>query len=289
MTTVNLAYPNASTLAWKHIKFPDGQQNIVLYVSGLIPLDHPIRIMSRMNNFMDLELIICAKKALDRLGYMNVSLFVPYFLGSRSDRLFENGSTSYLKDVLCPIINSLKFKEVECLDPHSQSLTDLLDNFSPYSNLRFVGRVLHHYLPKLSIDSKDLIVISPDAGAGKKIFDILRDLNFPGSHVEGSKHRNLSTGEIIGMNLHTLSFEGKPVLIIDDICDGGRTFIEIAKKAKELNAGPIFLAVTHGIFSNDAHLKLHKEGIQHIYSTNSYSDFPGTYSYLTIENVFHNG
>jgi ribose-phosphate pyrophosphokinase len=39
------------------------------------------------------------------------------------------------------------------------------------------------------------------------------------------------------------------IIIIDDICDGGRTFIELAKVIKEQTDKPIYLVVTHGIFS----------------------------------------
>jgi ribose-phosphate pyrophosphokinase len=42
---------------------------------------------------------------------------------------------------------------------------------------------------------------------------------------------------------------GKTVLIIDDICDGGKTFLELGKKLKELGAKSVLLHVTHGIFS----------------------------------------
>jgi ribose-phosphate pyrophosphokinase len=43
-------------------------------------------------------------------------------------------------------------------------------------------------------------------------------------------------------------------VICDDICDGGRTFIEIAKairdiRPKEIFNDKIYLCVTHGIFS----------------------------------------
>lgn len=44
----------------------------------------------------------------------------------------------------------------------------------------------------------------------------------------------------------------KPILVMDDICDGGATFISLAKeiKAHELyNDQELWLYVTHGIFS----------------------------------------
>jgi len=36
---------------------------------------------------------------------------------------------------------------------------------------------------------------------------------------------------------------------VDDICDGGGTFIGLAKALKQKNAGNLYLAVSHGIFS----------------------------------------
>jgi ribose-phosphate pyrophosphokinase len=63
----------------------------------------------------------------------------------------------------------------------------------------------------------------------------------------------------------------KDYIIIDDIIDGGQTFINIAKelKSKPLK-GKIYLIVTHGIFSKGfAELSQYFDGI---YCTNSYSD-----------------
>jgi phosphoribosylpyrophosphate synthetase len=56
--------------------------------------------------------------ALRNLGVRKINLYVPYFLGARSDRKFTEGGINYLKDVICPIINSQKFKSVTILDAH---------------------------------------------------------------------------------------------------------------------------------------------------------------------------
>ena len=50
---------------------------------------------------------------------------------------------------------------------------------------------------------------------------------------------------------------------IDDICDGGQTFISLAQSLKKQGAAEIFLYVTHGIFSKG--LDQLKTCIQHIY------------------------
>jgi ribose-phosphate pyrophosphokinase len=62
-------------------------------------------------------------------------------------------------------------------------------------------------------------------------------------------------------------------VIVDDICDGGRTFLEIAKtirSERNISILKIYLVVTHGIFSAGFdELKKHFDGI---YCTNSVSD-----------------
>jgi phosphoribosylpyrophosphate synthetase len=45
------------------------------------------------------------------------------------------------------------------------------------------------------------------------------------------------------------SIDKRDILIVDDICDGGATFIELAKIIKPMNPSSLTLFVTHGIFS----------------------------------------
>jgi len=74
-------------------------------------------------------------------------------------------------------------------------------------------------------------------------------------------------------------------VIIDDICDGGRTFVELAKVIKENQSdAKIYLIVTHGIFSagfNDLNKFFEK-----IFTTNSISDRVENGDVLNIINIF---
>lgn len=144
MKTLNLVYPEKSDITFKKQSFPDGQQNIVLdelefpFVNGV-----DIQIKSRLNNWMDLELISCAvaclrQEELKREVSVNIHLYTPYILGARSDRKFEDGGNNYLKDVICPVINSLGFKSVTCIDPHSDVLEACIRGFKKENNLQLV-------------------------------------------------------------------------------------------------------------------------------------------------------
>ena len=63
------------------------------------------------------------------------------------------------------------------------------------------------------------------------------------------RYRDTATGNIIRTDISVQDFKGANLMIVDDICDGGRTFIELAKVLRERNAGKIELFITHGIFS----------------------------------------
>jgi len=257
---LNLAHPEKSGIKYKISKFPDGQQTIDIdYIPTSI-----IEIRSRFNSFKDLELIICATQALRNMGATDISLYVPYFLGSRSDRKFQDGGVNYLKQVVCPIINSQNFEKVVVMDPHSDVLEACINNFHKRDNSNIVTEAI------LNCNIGDIALVSPDAGALKKIYDIAKMFNID-NVTTASKIRDIKTGNIIRTELPEIKLDGiESVIIVDDICDGGRTFVELAKEIRKQTHKPIYLVVTHGIFS--AGFGLLSEYFDKIYCTNSVSD-----------------
>lgn len=281
MKTLNLVDLEKSNIKYKISKFPDGQQQVSFNFNSENPcveqVFNKVQIKSRLNNFQDLELIICATKSLRNLGVKEIHLYTPYFLGSRSDRQFEEGSNNYLKDVICPIINSLGLESVTVLDPHSDVLEACLNGFKKVSNRSLID----YALSSLNIDTNKFVLISPDAGALKKIYKVADSIGYKGDIITCSKSRD-SDGKLSKtiVPLGTLKQdESRDYIIIDDICDGGATFINIAKEIKQqyskafTNKGAyfdpkIYLIVTHGIFSKGfEELEKYFDGI---YCTNSY-------------------
>jgi ribose-phosphate pyrophosphokinase len=192
---------------------------------------------------------------------------VPYFLGARSDRKFEAGTSNYLKTVICPIINAQKFSRVTVLDPHSDVLEACLDNYHKHNNHRLVKDAL------TAIDNKNdaqerICLVSPDAGAYKKIFDVAKEFGI-NRIITANKVRDIKTGNILRTEVPTLDqHEDLKYVIIDDICDGGRTFIELANAMKASRpTAKIYLIVTHGIFS--AGFDTLNQYFEGIYTTNS--------------------
>ena len=295
MKTLDLTNPEDSDIKYKISKFPDGQQSITLDLENTIfsSESQSVVIKSRLNSFLDLELIICANQALIELGIVNlvfklkeISLYVPYFLGARSDRKFLKGQSNYLKTVICPIINSQNFARVTVLDPHSDVLEACLNNFQKTSNVNFASTSIKDITGYERNDK--ITLISPDAGALKKIYDVAEAVECD-DVIVANKLRDLKTGRIIRTEVPGIDQEPgcKSFVIIDDICDGGRTFIEIAKAIRDIRQREIFndkiyLVVTHGIFS--AGFEELEKWFTGIYTTDSVKEIEN--ELVTQVNVF---
>ncbi len=291
MKILNLVDESKSDIKYKVSKFPDGQQQVTLnikefledrdYEFGEEQLRTDVTIKSRLNSFLDLELVICSVKALRNTYVTNIHLYVPYFLGSRSDRQFEEGSNNYLKDVICPIINSLNFKSVTVLDPHSHVLEACLNNFKKIDNESLVRFALQNINKQSGKDwnklrDLPLILVSPDSGASHKIYKLAEQIGYTGDIITCSKERD-KDGKLSKCVVPMKpEYTTKDLIIIDDLIDAGNTFINIAKSIDDYNKnyksiyGGKYLVVTHGIFSN-GFSELYK-CFDGIYCTNSYSD-----------------
>lgn len=281
MTTIlNLVDLDKSPVRYKVSKFPDGQQSIEI-THPLYYVDDTVVIKSRLNSFQDLELIICANQALRNMGCRDIHLDVPYFLGARSDRQFVGGSVNYLKQVICPIINSQNFTQVTVLDPHSDVLEACLNNFVKNSNIELVRWALTKIDNRNEAQSR-VMLMSPDAGALKKIYDVAKEFSIT-NVTTASKVRDIKTGQIVRTELPTMNLDGiEHIVIIDDICDGGRTFIELFKEIRKQTYKPVYLIVTHGIFS--AGFDELGKYFDYIYTTNSVKDIANLF--VIQQNIF---
>ena len=290
---LNLAnQDDESSLKYKISKFPDGQQSITL--SGDLRgnfsfLAEEVTIKSRLSTFTDLEVIICATQALREAGVGKINLYIPYCIGGRSDRKFMEGTSNYIKTVIAPVLNLQNYSSVTVLDPHSDVLEACINNFKKVDNIKLVKFALPQ-IDNTNEAREKTVIISPDAGALKKIYNVAEAFEI-NKIVIAAKHRDVKTGNITHTEVPDLNKyrTDSNFVIIDDICDGGRTFIEIAKVIKthvwphdEYFKGKIYLIVTHGIFSAGyAQLGEYFDGI---YTTNSIKNIAET-EYHALENI----
>jgi ribose-phosphate pyrophosphokinase len=240
--------------------FPGGEPHIKLG-EGIV-LDE-VTITVRVRDFSDVGALLVATDALRRAGATAIHLFIPYFPGARQDRVMVPGEPLTAK-VYADLINAQNYSTVTVLDPHSEVVPALLNEVRVVGNEGFVSRCLG--------SMKDFYLIAPDGGALKKIYKLSQAMGgIP--VVECGKQRDLTTGKLSGFKVYQDDLAAKACLIVDDICDGGATFLGLAAALKSHNAGTLFLAVTHGIFSKGT--KELKNTFQEVFTTDSFAIHEG--------------
>lgn len=220
----------------------------------------------------DIMTLLLTVDAIRRMGCYIKKLIIPYFPYARQDRVCNSGESLAIK-IMADLINNLNIPQVNIIDPHSNVTPALLNNCVTYD---IVDLFIQSNKKSTLIPSKNITFVSPDAGAEKKVTALAATFKAP--LITASKIRNTLTGEITGTKVHE-DVTGKDLYVIDDICDGGRTFIELAKVLKEKSADKLYLYTTHGIFSKGLdELKLY---YNHVYC---YHTFLSEYdkSFLTV-------
>ncbi len=249
--------PLGPSIEFETFTFNGGEPHIKIKAFSLE--GEEVTISHRIQSFNDLGLVLLAKDALDRMGVTRINLIIPYFPAARQDRVMVVGEPLSVK-VYANIINAAGFDQVSIFDPHSEVTPALLNKVKVVENYTFVKKVLE--------DLVDYTLISPDGGALKKIYKLSAFLGGK-PVIECSKHRDVNTGKLKGFKVYADDFKNKTCVIVDDICDGGGTFLGLAKELKNKNAGDIILVVSHGIFSKGLD-ELDKHFTK-IYTTDSFS------------------
>lgn len=215
-------------IRFKLKKFPDGQTDIIINPED-VDRNVPVQITSHFNSWEDMVKIICARVALNKLKVKEIHLYIPYILGARSDRRFEKGGTSYLVDVVAPTLNLQNFESVTCVDAHSDVAQGCINRLEVVPNYELVKWAIEQ------IGTTNFRIAAPDQGATKKVFELVHELKIESPILFCVKHRDQKTGKILHTEVPiTDKVRSVDYIVVDDICDGGRTFIEIAKEIKRL-------------------------------------------------------
>ena len=199
------------------------------------------------------------------MGVKTVELVLPYVPFARQDRPMVSGEPLSVK-VFATLLNAQRFERVTVYDPHSDVSTALIDNCYVVNNHDFVRWVVAQRYP----DDESFFLASPDAGAYKKVYGVHEAIGGTGTLLMCNKHRDVATGKLSGVSVDATDLYQRDVLIVDDICDGGGTFILLAKELKKRNAGRVVLVVSHGIFSQG--FESLREHIDAVYTTDSVKD-----------------
>ncbi|MNF53273.1 Ribose-phosphate pyrophosphokinase 2 [compost metagenome] len=239
----------------KQMVFPGGEVLVQLPQ----PVDHAERIYvnASLRGSDDVMALLLTVDAIRRQNpYADLILHLPYVPYARQDRVCNEGESLSIA-VMAQLINSCNFDKVRILDPHSDVTPALIKNV----HITEQSSVFANVHPCWD----DIYIVAPDAGAYKKSYKFAQYVNAAGV-ITCNKVREMATGKILGLTCSD-DVVNKKLFVLDDICDGGRTFIEVSALLRE-KAASIELGVTHGIFSKGQQVVA--ECFDKVYTTNSF-------------------
>ena len=238
-------------------KFPDGTTQVWKLPNEILNAA-TVHVDWRFEAEDELFSISQLKLLLNKAG--SFSLHAPYLPFARQDKEVSNGQTFALHS-FSRMLNNIGFDFVTSVDVHNPVMTKgLVNNFKNIT----VDDIHCELIAKLKPD----YIVFPDTGAKARYTFVKGE-----PHITFEKERDQATGQIIGHRLvtgesATEALHGKKLLIVDDICDGGATFLSIAKTiSSRYKSCKLDLFVTHGLFSKGREV-LEKAGIT-LHTTNS--------------------
>lgn len=214
---------------YKLIRFPDGEPHLELE-----PLNRkePVSVRCRITNSDDLFLFMQLADILKRQCVAVMELEIFYLMGTRCDRLFDL-NRPFTLSLVADVVNSLGAACVSLYEPHSVRACQLIRNVFSAHFTKTIVRGLQ--------ERGDYRLVAPDNGA-------LERYDEDELSVICQKHRDEATGALTGFSVRALKdVSGQNLLVFDDLCDGGGTFVGLAPKLRGLAPKSLSLAVTHAV------------------------------------------
>ncbi len=276
MQTITLKN-NESDRHFTVIRYPDGQNSVVLSLDTL-DVKVPVTIKCRIICYAELEVLFSLVAALNKYDFHIKHIQFVYLFGQRSDRAFKSGEACYWRSVVAPLLN------------HLAEFADRITILTPHSRYGMSRLSTNIYETQVFNDVKVIenkIVIFGDKSAG--YWDIYVN-NRSDDPIYFDKIRKQDGGLIVTMHplardlLDGLVKENPdhPILLFDDMCDGGATFLKEGALLKEwYPSTKLELYVVHGLFTQGL-MSLY-EVFDKVHTTNSYFDWKSTERLNVIE------
>lgn len=271
MQILNLTNVEKSDIKYTISHFPDGEVQITL---GEFSRKDEIEVKCRITSAEELFILMQVADILRRHG-MRFSISIYYLMGMRMDRVMDFNRPFTLKMVV-DILDSLCATSIAIFCPHSKVTTQLFRKTEvvPLNPVEWMDEEKHFW---------DVYqVVLPDAGAAERYFDG----NVPFDIIIGEKVRDVETGKILSIKVKNPEAidGGWPLIMIDDLCDGGGTFVGLANAIREVEPDiEINIAVNHMV--NPKGIENLSRNFDHVRFTNSYKDWKETLGESFPKNV----
>lgn len=189
-----------------------------------------------------LELLIMID-ALKRASAKTINVVMPYYGYARQDRTSRPREPITAKLVANMLVKAGATR-VLTLDLHTVQVQGFFD--IPVDNLFTVPLFSKYYLEK-DLDFENLVVVAPKNSGIKRARSLATDLDAPIAIIDYYQdEQERSVGYVIG------EVKNKICILIDDICNTGKTFSQAAEILAENGAKEIYACASHALFSDNA-------------------------------------
>ena len=177
------------------------------------------------------------------------NLYIGYMPYSRMDRI-QNPGTAFSLDVLTRMITRMTkaILNIYVLDPHSPVTIEKLNSYRPGLAHEIDYSLAEDVITYTGINTNDAWFVFPDKGAAKRYnYEAYPNV------IICEKVRDFATGKIEGIKAHIHKetkrpAENAPIIIIDDLCSYGGTFVGAIKAVENdlgIKSDNNWLIVTH--------------------------------------------
>lgn len=206
-----------------------------------------------------MELLITVD-ALKRAAATKISVVLPYYMYSRSDKK-DQPRVPVTAKLFAQLIEAAGADRVITCDLHNSAIQAY---FSINCDRLSAQNLLQSYFKEKKLE--DMVIVATDAGSSKKAYKYSQYFGCPIALIDkrrdGNDDRAIAT-TVIG------DVENKNAIIFDDEIDTAGSMIETAKILEKFHAKNIYAGCTHGILSGPAIERIKKSPIKELVITNT--------------------
>lgn len=266
--------------------YPDGTTYVELEISDRKTEPTTFKV----NTYTDLWILGQFVEAYNNTFHEKPSILIPNLIDAQADKR-DSGTKSYGLKRVINYLNELDVEMYHIFHPHNQQAVELgLKKVKIISNSEFIMSILiddfdygmysieeDNYVPAY----KNLSLMSSDAGGFKSLMELCSSIAWGGETICASKSRSWSEtdGTKFIQELVDEDYQGKDIMIVDDLSIYGGTFKGLSKLLRERNCGKLYLAVSHITVKNMG-VDPVTNYFDKVYTTNS------KFNYYTYEVMF---
>ena len=215
---------------------------------------------SKPTNDNLMELLIMAD-ALKRASARRITAVMPYFGYARQDRK-SAARTPISAKLIANLIAMSGIHRVLTMDLHAGQIQGFFDipTDNLYASPVFALDIKHHVE-----DPSRLTVVSPDVGGVVRARDLAKRI---GAELAIVDKRRARAGEVESMTVIG-DVEGRPCIIVDDICDTAGTLCKAAELLMDCGATEVQSYISHGVLSDPAIQRINDSAMTKLVITDS--------------------